>query len=262
MICSATRCAPTPIGSHEGLMGLMMTETISGDGEPRSAGTPHAPHAAVPTAAWVAIVADADPAAAVGRHLSFLVRTPECERLLNTLMANFLRARATSETLELVFRYAEFDDEAVMELRRPYSGDTGDAPPSVAEVVRVHQGIGWESPGGGGIGFAGVRNGSWNWEPRALEEAGERNREFLRELNQAGLTVEDVQGAFDYGQNWLIWHPVRRNALGEPALYFVSHGDCVAVEVTGAADLTYGQVLLRLMVQNITGEEVFEEIYD
>jgi hypothetical protein len=236
-----------------------MAETPGGDNEPGAAGEHHA---VVPPAAWGALVADADPAAAVRRHLSFLARTPECERLLDALMANFLRVQATSDVLELTFRYTDFDDEAVIELRRPYDGDTGGAPASVAEVVRVHGSIGWDSLGGGGIGFSGAVNGSWNWEPEALIEAADRNEVFLRELDAAGLTYEDVDGAFDYGQNWLIWHPARRNALGEPALYFVSHGDCLAVEVKGAADLTYGQILLRLMAQNITGDEVFDEIYD
>jgi hypothetical protein len=131
-------------------------------------------------------------------------------------------------------------------------------------VARVHNGIGWESPGGGGFGFSGWRDGRFSgcgWEYHALTEAREGNAEFLAELAAAGLRPRDVLGASEYGQNWLIWHPVRRNGLGEPALYFVSHEDCVARPVAAADNLSFGPLLLSVMGQEILGLDLLDEVY-
>jgi len=155
----------------------------------------------------------------------------------------------------------------VVEFGPPYAGDTGGAPRSVGEVVRTHNGIGWESLGGGGFGFIGFYDdgcfvGGGGWEPEALTEAPEENRVFLDQLDAAALTPADVVSPSDYGQNWLIWHPVEKNVHGEPVVYFVSHGDCVATPVTRARDLTFGPLLLAVMVQEILGEEVLDEVYN
>jgi hypothetical protein len=66
----------------------------------------------------------------------------------------------------------------------------------------------------------------------------------------------------DYGQNWLIWHPIEKNAHGEPTVYFVSHGDCVATPVTRARDLAFGPLMLAIMAQEILGRDVLDEVYN
>jgi hypothetical protein len=215
---------------------------------------------------WRAMVDGADQRVAVREHLRFLTGSPECERLLDDLMTQFVTARLAGERLELVFRYRKYDDEDLeVVCGPPYLGEVEGVPPSVVEVIRVHSAMGWESLGGGGVGFYGSAQhgfgGAGGWETEALEEAEEDNTEFLAGLATAGLTPEDVPGCCDYGQNWLIWNPVEKNALGEPPVYFVSHGDCVATPVKAARDLAFGPFFLRLMVQDICGTPVFTEIY-
>ncbi len=218
--------------------------------------------------AWQALVDSTDPGPAVREHLSFLTASPACAELLDALMANFVQATIEDGTLELVFRYAEYpDDLCTITCSAPYHGDTNGAPASVGDVVRVHNGIGWESlGGGGGFGFwgfdEGVFQGGGGWESDALIEAEDRNRAFLDECSAAGLGPDDVVCPSEYGQNWLIWHPARRNSLGEPELYFVSHGDCVARHVKAAQDLAYGPLLLRIMAQDILGMSVLDEVYN
>jgi hypothetical protein len=51
---------------------------------------------------------------------------------------------------------------------------------------------------------------------------------------------------------------VTRRAMRSTNLYFVSHGDCVAVPVGSARDLAFGP-LLRIMAQDILGEHVLTE---
>jgi hypothetical protein len=217
---------------------------------------------------WRFIVDSDDLQTDAKRHLGFLVDSTECERLLGELVQNLLGAHVEDGSLQLVFRYSEFDDEeCIVVCDEPHRGDIAAdaAPASVAPVVRVHNGIGWESPGGGGFGFTGFENGTFvgggSWSYRALQEAAERNSTFLGQLEQAGLSPRDVVSPSDYGQNWLIWHPATKNANGEPAVYFVSHGDCVAREVSAARDLAFGPLLLRIMAQEILGQVILDEVY-
>jgi hypothetical protein len=215
--------------------------------------------------AWRAIAGSADPRAALTRHLSVLTNSDECESLLARLLERLRRVEIADDQLHLVFEYVEYpDEECVVMCDAPYDGPDGEVPPSMLAVARVHNGIGWEYGGGGGIGFNGVSDGAvpgGGWEYDALTDAEAENAEFLGRLAAEGLGPEDVESPGDYGQNWLIWDPVQRNVLGEPVLYFVSHGDCVAVPVTEARDLPYGPQLLRLMVQDILGVTMFSAVY-
>jgi hypothetical protein len=217
-------------------------------------------------AAWQRLIDSDDRTGALTRHLAFLAGSPESDRQLSALLASLVDVRIAEERLELVFQYAEFDYECVVSFKPPYLGDTSDAPASLTDVVRVHNGIGWHSPGGGSFGFSGfvdgcfVGGGGWEWE--ALLDAEEDNEDFLNQLSAAGLTAEDVVSPSDYGQNWLIWHPVEKNLRGEPAIYFVSHGDCVANAVTRAKDLAFGPLLLAIMAQEILGEDILDKVHN
>ncbi len=216
---------------------------------------------------WQRLVNADDRTAALTEHLAFLTDSPESDSRLAALLNALVDVRVAGERLELVFTYAKYDDEeCVVELDAPYAGDTSDAPASVAEVARVHNGIGWESLGGGGFGFNGFADGVFvgggGWEPEALTEAADDNAALLGQLAEAGHTVDDVVSPSDYGQNWLIWHPLEKNLHGEPAVYFVSHGDCVAVPVTRAVDLRFGPLLLAMMAQEILGHDALDEVYN
>jgi hypothetical protein len=223
---------------------------------------------------WAEIVEAPDPVAATRTHLAaVLTASPECGRLLDLLMSRFRAVRVEASRLRIVFAEGDPDDreeerrEALVELSAPYLDPDPlvDLPASVVEVLRHHNGIEWEASGGGYYGFCGLGAhgflGSGNWEPECLTENDE-NAELLAGLAAVGLSEDDVDGCCDFGQNWLVWHPIEPNRLGEPSVWFVSHGDCVARRVTKADDLAYGQLLLRVMVQSICGVRVLDKVYN
>jgi len=215
-------------------------------------------------ALWRSIVDSEDQAAAVRAHLSFLTSTEECGKLLDRLMGQFVRADIDGERLTLLFTHAEFDDECLVECEAPYVGDA-DVPASYLAACHVHNGMALESIGGGWYAYGGcvdgrfANGGAWEWQ--ALEEAGDDNAEFLTGLREAGLRPRDVLSPCDFGQNWLIWNPAERNSLGEPTVYFVSHGDCAAVPVDEVRDLGFGALYLRVLVQAIVGDDVLAAVY-
>ena len=216
--------------------------------------------------AWRNMVSSEDLPTAVREHLGFLTDSEECRQLLDELLSRLVGADIAGDELELIFQYAEYpDEECVVTFDAPYAGSTSEAPPSVTEVVRVHNGIGWESLGGGGFGFRGFNEdvfiGGGGWESEALEEAEDSNSRFLEQLHEAGLTHHHVVSPSNYGQNWLIWNPAEKNLRGEPTVYFVSHGDCIAAPVERARDLAFGPLILRIMAQDILGRQIFDEVY-
>ncbi len=216
---------------------------------------------------WQTIADSDDQAGAVRAHLGFLADSDECLRLLDELMVAFVEARLGRGTgaLDLVFR-SQYGKDCVIKCGPPYEGDVSAVAPSVARVLRVHNSIAWAALGGGWFGFTGcdafgrfVGSGGWEWE--ALLDASEENEKFLQQLADGGFDADDVPGAFDFGQNWAIWHPAETNALGEPRLYFVSHGDCLATPVESADAWGFGPVLLRVMARYILGSDLLPEMY-
>ena len=209
-------------------------------------------------ASWPKIVESRDPKAAATAHLAFLADSDECRQLLDALMERFVEVRLADQKLEVVLRDGRdsVDGERVIRLAPPFLGEAADRPPSVVDVIRVHNGIEWEAGGGGWFGFYHSESGfggSGGWDCEALEEAAEDNAEFLAQLAAAGLGPEDVEGCCDFGQNWLIWHPAEQNTRGEPTVYFVSHDDCVAQPVVSARELGFGPLLLRVLAWDVLG---------
>ncbi len=212
---------------------------------------------------WLTIVESRDPKAAVTAHLAFLADSGECRQLLAALMERFVEVRRAGRKLELVLRDGA-DEERVISFAPPFVGEAGDRPPSVVDVIRVHNGIEWEAGGGGWFGFYHSESGfggSSGWECELLEEAAEDNADFLAQLAAAGLGPEDVEGCCDFGQNWLIWHPAEKNTRGEPTVYFVSHDDCVARPVAGARELGFGPLLLRILAWDVLDSQVLDTVY-
>jgi hypothetical protein len=147
-----------------------------------------------------------------------------------------------------------------------YKGKIDDSvPPSYAKTVSVHGSLNWELPGGGLYGFSGIDvetgkiNNASGWEYEAIEEASDENADFIGELSDVGKEVSDVDGALDYGQNWIVFDPTNVEA-GDPFYAFVSHGDCIVQQIKGSKNLKFGSMVIRVMVQSILGEKCFEEV--
>jgi predicted DNA-binding WGR domain protein len=221
---------------------------------------------AAPVAAggWEGLAA-MQPGEAFKTHFAFLVQTPACAELLTKLAERVREVRVKPDGLDWVLG-SQYGKDTVVACKKPYDEPVGKSvPKTVAAVLSVHNGIEWQTGGGGSYGFMGVHDGrfigSGNWEYDALEEAGEDNEAFLVALEDKELSPEDVDSPISYGQNWIIWNPAQKNALGEPAYFFVSHGDCVAVEIKAAKPLSFGALLLRVMSDTIAGTNCLAECY-
>lgn len=188
-------------------------------------------------------------ATAVRAHLaSFLVRTDADAALLDTVMTRFRAARVSGERLTVDFAGQYGDDPLTVEASGPYRGPTDGIAPTVLDVIRVHNSVGWDNVGGGATAFHGYDDdgepagGGFEWE--YLEDC-EEDCAFLTAVAEAGLELSDVRAPFDSGQDWVLWHPTERNAHGEPMQYFFSHEGGDPQRRDDTYDLTLGQVLLR-----------------
>ncbi|GAA0732270.1 hypothetical protein GCM10009430_45310 [Aquimarina litoralis] len=213
---------------------------------------------------WHHLIEKQDPMS-IREHLSFMTKNKEDEEILDLIIAQFLKAEISNDQLLLTFQHKEYEDEEViLECNAPFETEKG--PKSWIEVAKIHNGISWESLGGGYLGFNGIQAGGsaieQSWEYYFLEEAEEENEEFITSLKDNGYGIEDTEGVIDYGQNWVIAHPGKMNQLGEPTLYFVSHGDCEAVLIEEAQNLEMGQVLLRVIAEYILDADYFSETYN
>jgi len=219
---------------------------------------------------WKALCAAENPSEAFFNHFSFLASTDEDREILQQLSENVLNITTEEpyEKLIVKLKYSSEDFEnytVEMECGAPFTGTPQeDVPKSYVKTSQVHNGICFESLGGGWIGFSGINKkgnvAGGNWEPEFLEEGG--NEDFLEALEEKKLSASDVFGIIDYGQNWILSDPLKKTTYKERGYLFMSHEDCEAVTMEAANMLQFGSVLLRVFGQIILDVEYFEEIYD
>lgn len=214
---------------------------------------------------WEHLIGGKENKNAILEHLSFMTKTEEDHKILERLVQQFIKAEIKNNQLLLTFQHVEYEDEEIiLECQPPYTPEKG--PTSWVNFAKVHNGLIWESLGGGYIGFNGIqKNGDaieQSWDYSYLEEAEEENEKFINSLKETGFTILDTEGIIDYGQNWVIAHPGHMNILGESTLYFVSHGDCEAVLIEEAQNLEIQQVVLRIFAEYLLSVEYFSEISD
>jgi hypothetical protein len=197
---------------------------------------------------WQRVVGSADQRAAVRDHLAFLARTDADRRLLDLLMARLVGATADADALRLRFRDPAAEGEIDVECGPPGSVAGADEhPPSAVEVYRVHRALSWGGDAPEAIGYP-----AGNWAADYVEDLGDG--QVLARLAAAGLGAEAVRAAFDIEQDCVVWDPTRLNALGEPALCFVSHEGGGLEPDEELRDLSFGQAVLRLMALSILGD--------
>ena len=219
---------------------------------------------------WQSIVSSKKPAEAVYKHLEeFLTQSDECKTILKKLMLNFIEVKISGERLEITFK-SQYKDNYTVRLAPPYLEKVDKKfPSSFVNLLKYHNGISFNGGRGPGFGFGGFENedgdvyfnGS-SFENEALEEGD--NEDFLDALDNKGLSVDDVISPIDYGQNWIIWNPIKKNKKGEPQLCFVSHESCEVEPIKKAGDLFFGPVFLRIMYKNIVDYKstVLDAVYN
>jgi hypothetical protein len=219
---------------------------------------------AVPVDDAAVPVVDEEKRARYGAYLlELLCADDEDKAVLAGLMDRFIDGEDASDTMTLSF-YCEDDRDDVSEVlfAAPCKGVDDDVPADTSALTRVHNCISWDVMGAGPYGLNGVFNGKINsggWEWDALEEAEDENANFISSVKEAGLELKDVVSPLSYGQNWVIYHPSESVAPGQPALYFVSHGDCVAKRLPG--EFTLKKALLRTMSDYFTGSDHMAPCY-
>ncbi|MFZ5444057.1 MAG: hypothetical protein ACOZQL_28895 [Myxococcota bacterium] len=174
------------------------------------------------------------------KALAFLARTTADRALLELIASKATAAEDKAGTLTLSFGRTRVE---LAPPRKPARG----IPASYGELAAVHGSIRWK--GEGSFGFTGLdakgRFAEGTWEPEALEEGD--NDALFAALKKARKKASDVHCAFSCGQNWILYDPTRTTKRDEPALAFVSHGDCKWVPLEKLDGLDARQVLLRLM---------------
>ena len=186
----------------------------------------------------------------------FLATSKADRALLEEVAAKALDVKKKGGTVELSFA------DKVVTCTRPAKPAAG-VPPSYAAIAKRFGSVLWKH-GGPSMGFVGVdksgklTDGSWEWQ--ALEEGD--NAKLLAALKKARRKPGDIHCAFACGSNWILFDPTREAKSGEPALAFVSHGDCEWVPMKSADALDASGVLLRLMAWSLAGKTgLFKEIF-
>ncbi len=182
----------------------------------------------------------------------FLASSKAEKALLTEVAAKALDLTKKGGSTEVTF------EDAVMTCG-PKVKPAASVPASYAGIAKVFGSVLWKSSGprgGPSVGFCGLdkkgqfNDGSWEWQ--ALEEGD--NEALLKALKKAKLGLRDIHCAFACGQNWVLFDPTREAKNGEPALAFVSHGDCEWVPMKSADGHDAPGVLLRLMAWSLVGK--------
>lgn len=194
-------------------------------------------------------------------------QSPDCEVIFDRLFADIESIEANDDGSWLLTLQNDEQEACEITFDPPFVGEASeDVPPSFLALVRCFNGITYEGylpMGLNGLDESGsIQSACGGWDSSYLEEGD--NEGFLEKLAEADLSSADVPGPIDFFQNWIILHPAEANLLGEPSVYFVSHGDCEAVRVEAAQTLPWGPLMLRVLAQAILREDndFLEEVYD
>ncbi|MBA2663868.1 MAG: hypothetical protein H0U74_16385 [Bradymonadaceae bacterium] len=191
-------------------------------------------------------------------HFSFLCASDEDRELLAALAERIEKFTNDHGAVSFTIGAEEVSCNA------PFKGlPHAETPASYAALASHHNGITWESAGGGALGFFGLdekgRPDDFGFfESHFIEEGG--NEDFIEALEGEDLSAEDLEEAYGCGQNWIIFDPLRESALGEPALAFVSHEDCEWQPMLSADELSAAGVTLRLLAYYFNDDDSLEEI--
>jgi len=188
---------------------------------------------------------------AVRKLLSGLCKTDEDEQILEKLCA----AAVSVDDTTMCFKDAE-DEE--WEAQYTPGGTVVQAdgyPQSFCEISRHFQQLYWDG-GGPDVGYVIDDDGNVASDPWLFHELRHDSPQECARIEAAGK----VRAAFEGGQNGLFFDPTRRLANGEPALAFVSHEGGGWTPVSSTDHLDYGQILLRLLADCMTGTNYIPEV--
>ena len=194
-------------------------------------------------------VAAAGTSEAVTALFSALARTKEEKALFAKVAAKALGVSKKGGVTEVAF-------EGTVVSCGKAAKPAASVPESYAALAKIFGSVLWKHGGGASMGFLGIGTGgtlaSSSWEAEALTEGD--NAAFLAALKKARVKPSEVRCAFACGANWILFDPTRETKRGEPALGFVSHGDCEWVSLKKADAHDAPAVLLRLMAWSLAGE--------
>ncbi len=182
---------------------------------------------------------------------AFLCSSDDDTRLLNAM------ATAVQKVVGKKSKVFHFANEVEFDWEPPTTETIPDGiPASFGDIARHLGSVTWDA-GGPEMGYGGIHeDGYIIGSDGGLDAVSEADEELAERLTEAGAC-----DSFCCGQNFLLFDPTRKNAAGEDALSFVSHGDCEWTEVKSADSLDYKGVLLRLMAQASIEANELPEIY-
>jgi predicted DNA-binding WGR domain protein len=191
-----------------------------------------------------------DLVAALEQEWAFMCETPKCTPVLAHLLTKVKSASVADGKLAVVFD-DQYDGETTVTCSPPASGKIDQWPKSWQKFMTVYDGVEMDSNLDVPTYFNGT-SGSNAFEQEYVEEVEP-------ELYEKARAKEiEFEVPFDLGQDWVVANPFKKNKLGEPTLYFVSH-EGGGFDEPYQGNLGLPAVWLRLMTQHITDRDFFEQ---
>ncbi len=188
---------------------------------------------------------------------------------LRGLLGSLCQTDADEEVMQaLCSALRDFDDETLT-----FEDDDGDewevsyvrggdviphdsTPASFSKIATCVAEMYWDG-GGPEVGFALDDDGSSAADGWLFDEIKSEYPEVCEKLEAAGGPI----ASFLAGQNALFFDPIETLSNGEPGMAFISHEGGGWVVVESMRDLDYGQILLRMLADAVTGSDHIPEIH-
>jgi predicted DNA-binding WGR domain protein len=191
-----------------------------------------------------------DLVAALTKEWEFLGNTPACKKVLAHLLTKVKSASVDDGKLVVLFD-DQYDGETTVTCEPPATEDVSAYPKSWQTFMKRYDGMTFDHNLDVPTSFNGT-SGSGAFEQEYIEES---EPELYERAQEKGIEF-DVP--IDYGQDWIVANPFKKNKLGEPSLYFFSH-EGGGFDEPYPGDLSIGAVFLRIMTSGITDKDFFEK---
>jgi hypothetical protein len=173
----------------------------------------------------------------------------------NDILEKLCAAAIAFDDDMLLFKEDEYDWEVQFEPKRTVVAHAN-TPKSFSEIAATVGAITWDG-GGPEVGYAIDDQGMSTADAWLFEELRHDSPEECERVEAAGKP----RASFLAGQNGLFFDPLKKQSNGEPGLAFISHEGGGWVSVDSVRDLDYGQILLRMLSDAMTGSNLIPELY-
>lgn len=196
---------------------------------------------------WNDLLASDDPGAALVRHFSILTDSPSVRGVLEAVFDRFEDAHVENGALVV-----SFEDDWELVCDPPADTVDSEVPAAYARVVRQHNGLTMDVPGGY-LSIPGVDEEGALYPPSMIDWIVDSA--FYQGLEESALDEETVSMALGYIPDEFIYVPTGLEDV-EMAVYFVPHESC---EPYGpmSGELTCPELFSFLLAEHLLEDSYF-----